>query len=160
MRYTPGSLLLVVSASVIERDRFLERLIEDKGAVFTFDKVRTLLAGRVPEEDLDAKAQELLENAIKKRLTSGNTVVVGLDTLDPAEREPILRTATELKRPRHVIFLDTKVGDEDRPAHDALRKGLEAGGLGGEGVQTAMRLGGSAITDLRIIVFRRAPKQD
>ncbi len=160
MRYTPGSLLLVVSASVIERDRFLDRLIEDKSAVLSLDKVRALLAGRVPEEQMEEKAGELLQAAIKRRLTAGDTVVVGLDTLSAEEREPILRAATELKRPRHLIFLDTKVPDEDRAEHDALRKGLEAGDLGAEGVQTAMRLGGSAITDLRIIVFRRAPKQD
>jgi hypothetical protein len=160
MRYTPGSLLLVVSASVIERDRFLDRLIEDKNSVLTLDKVRALLAGRVAEDQVEEKAAELLHAAVKRRLTAGDTVVVGLETLAPEEREPILRTATELKRPRHVVFLDTKVKDEDRAEHDALRKGLEAGDLGAEGVQTAMRLGGSAITDLRIIVFRRAPKQD
>ncbi len=160
MRYTPGSLLLIVSASIIERDRFLDRLIEDKSSVLTLDKVRTLLAGRVPEEQVEEKAGELLFAAVKRRLTAGDTVVVGLETLTAEEREPILRAATEVKRPRHVIFLDTKVADEDRAAHDALRKGLEAGDLGAEGVQTAMRLGGSAITDLRIVVFRRAPKQD
>jgi hypothetical protein len=160
MRYTPGSVLLVVSASVIERDRFLDRLIEDKASVLTLDKVRALLAGRLPEEQVEEKAGELLQAAIKRRLTAGDTVVVGLETLGAQEREPLLRAATELKRPRHVIFLDTKVSDEDRAEHDALRKGLEAGDLGAEGVQTAMRLGGSAITDLRIIVFRRAPRQD
>jgi hypothetical protein len=160
MRYTPGSLLLVVSASLIERDRFTDRLIEDKASVLSLDKVRTLLAGRVPEDQVEEKAYELLHAAIKRRLTAGDTVVVGLETLTPEEREPILRAATENKRPRHVIFLDTKVSDEDRHAQDALRKGMEAGDLGAEGVQTAMRLGGSAITDLRKIVFRRAPKQD
>ncbi len=160
MRYTPGSLLLIVSASVIERDRFTDRLIEDKSALLSLDKVRALLAGRVDEDQIEDMAGELLHAAIKRRLTAGDTVVVALETLTPEEREPILRTATENKRPRHVIFLDTKVPDENRPAHDALRKGLEAGDLGAEGVQTAMRLGGSAITDLRIIVFRRAPKQD
>lgn len=160
MRYTPGSLLLVVSASQVERGRFLDRLIEDKASVLSLDKVRALLAGRVDEEQVEEKAAELLQAAIKRRLTAGDTTVVGLDTLAPEEREPVLRLATELKRPRHVIFIDTKVSGEDRVEHDALRKGLEAGDLGAEGVQTAMRLGGSSITDLRKIVFRRAPKQD
>lgn len=160
MRYTPGSLLLVVSASIIERDRFVTRLIEDKNSVLSRDKVRALLAGRVADELVEEKSQELLMAAIKRRLTAGDTTVVALDTLSADEREPILRMATENKRPRHVIFLDSKVPDEDRAEHDALRKGLDAGDLGGEGAQTAMRLGGSAITDLRIIVFRRAPKQD
>jgi hypothetical protein len=160
MRYTPGSLLLVVSASQVERDRFVDRLIEDKNSVLSRDKVRALLAGRVPEDQVEEKSQELLTAAVRRRLTAGDTVVVALETLSPEEREPILRMATELKRPRHVIFLDTKVADENRAEQDALRKGLDAGDLGAEGVQTAMRLGGSAITDLRIIVVRRAPKQD
>jgi hypothetical protein len=160
MRYTPGSLVLIISASKIERDRFTDRLIEDKNSVLSRDKVRALLAGRVPEDQVEEKSEELLLAAIRRRLTSGDTTVVGLDTIGPEEREPILRMATELKRPRHAIFLDTKVSDEARAEHDALRKGVDAGDLGAEGVQTAMRLGGSAITDLRIIVFRRAPKQD
>ncbi|WP_354699112.1 hypothetical protein DSM112329_04819 [Paraconexibacter sp. AEG42_29] len=160
MRYTPGSLLMVVSASVIERDRFVTRLIEDKNSVLSRDKVRALLEGRVADELVEEKSEELLTAAIKRRLTAGDTTVVALDSLAAEEREPVLRMATELKRPRHLIFLDTKVADENRAEHDALRKGLDAGDLGAEGVQTAMRLGGSAITDLRIIVFRRAPKQD
>lgn len=160
MRYTPGSLVLVISASKIERDRFTDRLIEDKNSVLSRDKVRALLAGRVADDQVEEKSEELLIAAIRRRLTAGDTTVIGLDTLGPEEREPILRMATELKRPRHAIFLDTKVGEDERAEHDALRKAVDAGDLGAEGVQTAMRLGGSAITDLRIIVFRRAPKQD
>jgi len=40
MRYSPGSLLLVVSASADDRDAFIERVIEEKGAVFTLGKIR------------------------------------------------------------------------------------------------------------------------
>ncbi|UTI65143.1 hypothetical protein NBH00_02770 [Paraconexibacter antarcticus] len=160
MRYTPGSLVLVISASKIERDRFTDRLIEDKNSVLSRDKVRALLTGRVADDQIEEKSEELLLAAIRRRLTAGDTTVIGLDTIGAEEREPILRMATELKRPRHAIFLDTKVSGEERAEHDALRKAVDAGDLGAEGVQTAMRLGGSAITDLRIIVFRRAPKQD
>src|SRR5271168_4008246 len=60
LRYSPGSLLVVVSASQAERDAFLERLIEDRAALLSLDKVRGLLAGRVDAEALQAHAEELL----------------------------------------------------------------------------------------------------
>src|SRR5437588_844252 len=47
LRYSPGSLLIVVSASAADRDSFVERLIEDRAALLSLDKVRALLAGRV-----------------------------------------------------------------------------------------------------------------
>src|ERR1700693_3961284 len=60
LRYSPGSLLIVASASAAERERFLERLIEDRASLLSLDKVRTLLAGRVAEEELEARAVEVL----------------------------------------------------------------------------------------------------
>src|SRR5437868_10155186 len=48
LRYSPGSLLIVSGASRSERDAFLARLIEDRGALLSLDKVRALLEGRVP----------------------------------------------------------------------------------------------------------------
>src|SRR5438105_5687728 len=53
LRYSPGSLLIVVSASSSERDRFLERLIEDRASLLSLEKVRGLLAGRVAAEELE-----------------------------------------------------------------------------------------------------------
>src|SRR4030088_2262284 len=58
LRYSPGSLLVVVSASAAERDRFLERLIEDRSSLLSPGKVRALLAGRVAEEELESPAPE------------------------------------------------------------------------------------------------------
>src|SRR5919201_877156 len=55
LRYSPGSLLVIVCASSAERDRFAQRVIEDKGAIFSLDKVRALLAGRVPEADVEGR---------------------------------------------------------------------------------------------------------
>src|SRR6185437_9394474 len=52
MRYSPGSLLVIVSPSPADRDRFAQRVVEDKSAVFSLDKVRALLAGRVPDEEI------------------------------------------------------------------------------------------------------------
>src|SRR5206468_6978425 len=49
LRYSPGSLLIVASASTRDRDAFVERLIETKSAVLSIEKVRGLLAGRVAE---------------------------------------------------------------------------------------------------------------
>src|ERR1700730_2129409 len=60
LRYSPGSLLVVVSASTAERDRFLERLIEDRASLLSLEKVRGLLAGRVAAEDLEDRARQLL----------------------------------------------------------------------------------------------------
>src|SRR5271155_2240244 len=68
LRYSPGSLLIVVSASHEERGRFLARLIEDRSAMLSGEKVRALLAGRVAAEELQARADELLLAAVSKRL--------------------------------------------------------------------------------------------
>ena len=85
LRYSPGSLLLIVSPSIAERDRFAERLIEDRASYFSLAKVRTLITGRVPDDVLDDKAAELLLAAVTKRLQSGETVVVALEGLGAEE---------------------------------------------------------------------------
>src|SRR3984893_18136551 len=59
LRYSPGSLLVVVSASAPERDRFLERLVEDRATLLSLEKVRSLLAGRVADDEVEPRAQEL-----------------------------------------------------------------------------------------------------
>src|SRR5581483_10429357 len=61
LRYSPGSLLLVVGAAASEPDRFADRVVEERGAVLSLAKVHALLAGRVAAEELDARAGELLE---------------------------------------------------------------------------------------------------
>src|SRR3954453_2714537 len=68
LRYSPGSLLIIVSPSPAIRSRFAERLIEQRGALFSLQKVRDLLAGRVSDEEMDQKAVELLDAAVTKRL--------------------------------------------------------------------------------------------
>ncbi|HEY4426721.1 MAG TPA: hypothetical protein VGN08_00795 [Solirubrobacteraceae bacterium] len=163
LRYSPGSLLIVASASAAERDRFLERLIEDRASLLSLDKVRGLLAGRVAEEELDARAQELLQAAVAKRLESRQTVVLGADGLLPEEREPFVRTAASLKRPRHLILLETtrdQVSDEDLGALNELRRALDAGELGAEGFQTALRLGGGSAQEVKRILFRPPPREE
>jgi hypothetical protein len=163
MRYAPGSLLVIVSGSAEERDAFADRVVESRGAVLGLDKVRGLLAGRVPEEDVEARAVELLDAAALKRFDANETVVLAADGLDAAERDRFVRMAARHNRPRHLVLLEAArdlVADEDRAALNDLRRRLDAGELGAEGFQTALRLGGSSAGELKRIVFQPAPRDD
>jgi hypothetical protein len=163
LRYSPGSLLVVVSASVAERESFLERLIEDRASLLSTAKVKALLAGRVAEEEIQERAQELLLAALSKRMESKETVVVAADGLDPQERELYVRIAAALKRPRHLILLETsrdQVSEEDHAPLNELRRALDAGELGAEGFQTALRLGGGSAIEVKRILFRPPPRED
>lgn len=163
LRYSPGSMLMVVSASAEARNAFVERVVEAKGAVLSLDKVRGLLAGRVTEDEIEASAAQLLDAAAAKRLEAGETVVVPAAGLEPEERERFVRLAHRFKRPRHLILIETardQVRDEDRAALNELRRRLDAGELGLEGFQTALRLGGASVSEVKRLVFRPAPRDD
>jgi predicted kinase len=163
LRYSPGSLLVVVCASRAERDRFLDRLIEDRASLLSLDKVRGLLAGRVQDQELDERAAELLLAAVSKRLENKETVVLGADGLAADERERFVRIAAALKRPRHLILLETArehVAEEDLGALNELRRALDAGELGTEGFQTALRLGGGTASEVKRILFRPPPREE
>jgi hypothetical protein len=163
LRYSPGSLLVVVSASASERDAFVKRLIEDRASLLSLAKVRGLLAGKVAAEELDERARELLAAAVAKRLQNKDTVVLAADGLASDEREPFVRIAAALRRPRHLILLETardQVAEEDLPTLNALRRALDAGELGEEGFQTALRLGGGTASEVKRILFRPPPRDD
>ena len=163
LRYSPGSLLVVVSASLAERDSFLERLIEDRACLLSLEKVRGLLAGRVAAEDLQERAEELLQAAAHKRLESRETVVLGASGLQAQERERFVRMASLLKRPRHLILLETardQVHEDDLATLNDLRRALDAGELGAEGFQTVLRLGGGSAAEVKRILFRPPPRDD
>jgi hypothetical protein len=163
LRYSPGSLLVVTSAAAQERDSFLDRLIEDRASLLSLAKVRALLAGRVPDEEIPARAQELLLAAVSKRLENRETVVLAAEGLEPQEREPFLRMAAALKRPRHLILLEIardQVHEDDLGALNELRRALDAGDLGAEGFQTALRLGGGSAIEVKRILFRPPPRED
>ena len=163
LRYSPGSLLVIVGADAADPARFAERVVEERGASLTPARVRALLAGRVPEPEIEERVSELLAGAVLKRLQAGETVVLPLEGFDADERERYVRLAHGLRRPRHLILLDgsrDQVGDDERPALDELRRSLDAGELGLEGFQTALRLGGPAITELKRIVFQPPPRDD
>ena len=160
--YAPGSLLLIASPSPEERDDFAQRLISERSALLSLDKVRGLLAGRVAEEEIDAKAGELLQAAVTKRLEASETVVIPLEGLGAEERERWVRMADGFKRPRHLILLEVgkaDVPEESRSELNDLRKRLDAGQLGAEGFMTALRLGGGSVSQLKAIVFR-SPRDD
>jgi hypothetical protein len=163
LRYSPGSLLVVTGASASERDAFLARLIEDRASLLSLRKVRALLAGRVTDEDLDERAQQLLAAAIAKRLENRDTVVLAMDGLRPEDREPYVRLAASLRRPRHLIMLETsrdQVSEDDLAPLNELRRALDAGELGAEGFQTALRLGGGSAVEVKRILFRPPPRDE
>lgn len=163
LRYSPGSLLIVSSASAQERDAFVTRLIEDRASLLSIAKVRKLLAGRVEGEELESKAQELLMAAVAKRIENKETVVIATEGLAAAEREPFVRMAAEQRRPRHLILLETareNVAEEDLATLNELRRALDAGELGNEGFQTALRLGGGSAAEVKRILFRPPPREE
>lgn len=162
MRYSPGSLLVIACASRSDREELAQRVLENPGAVLSLDKVRGLLAGRVAEEEMPARAVELLDAAVLKRLEGGETTVLTAG-VDPTERERAVRMAAGVKRPRHLVLLETgraEVSPEDLAALNELRRALDTGELGSEGFQTALRLGGGSASELKRIVFRSAPREE
>ena len=106
LRYSPGSLLIVCCASSEQLEAFLERLVDDRATVLTRSRVLQLLAGRVPPEEIEQRADELLLLTAGKRLESRLTVVLGLQDMSAAAREPFVARASELRRPRHLILLE------------------------------------------------------
>ena len=164
LRYSPGSLLVVVSGSAEARDGFTARVLESPGLLLSVDRVKGLLTGKGVADDVaDAKAPELLDSAIAKRLEANETVVVAAAGLDAEERDRYVRMAHKLRRPRHVILVEAsrdQVDEEQRPVLNDLRRRLDAGELGAEGFQTALRLGGQSVGELKRIVFRPEPRDD
>ena len=162
-RYSPGSLVLIVGGTPEVQERFSERRIEDKGAVLSLGRVRTLLEGRVAAEEMESAAAKVLDAAVAKRLGADQAVVVLVEGMDPAARAGHIVAAAKARRPRHLVFLDVAkddVPEEDRDAVNDLRRAVEAGALGDEGFMTVLRLGGSAIGELNKIVFRPPPADD
>ncbi len=161
--YSPGSMLLVVSAADAPRERFLERTLEDRAALLALTKVVGLLTGRVADEEVGERALEVLHGAAQKRLDGGETTVVAADGLRPEEREAYVHMAARTRRPRHLLLLETgrdDVADDDLAPLNELRRRLDAGELGAEGFHTSLRLGGSALSEVKRILFRSAPPED
>lgn len=163
IRYSPGSLLLLVSPSLTARDRFLRDVIDNPSLLLSLGRVRVLLTGKVPEEDLPQRSEEVLDAAIAKRLESKETVVLTADGLEAEERERYARLANRFRRPCHLILIDAsrdEVPDDDRAALNELRRRLDAGELGAEGFHTALRLGGGNVSEVKRIIFQLPPRDE
>src|SRR4051812_19912620 len=163
LRYSPGSLVVIVSPSAEARDTLLARVLESQSTVFGLDKVRALVAGRVPADQEEERAAQLLDAAVAKRLENGESVVLAASTLHPEERDRYVRIAHRFRRPRHLILLEAardQGADQDPAPLNDPRRRLDAGELGAEGFQTSLRLGGSATGELKRIVFRPPPQDD
>jgi hypothetical protein len=163
LRYSPGSLVVIVGAEASEPARFAERVVEERGASLAPARVRALLAGRVADSEIEERAGELLAGAVLKRLQAEESVVLPLEGFDASERERYVRLAHRFRRPRHLILLEApreKVLDSERPALDELRRSLDAGELGLEGFQTSLRLGGQALAEVKRIIFQPPPRDD
>jgi predicted kinase len=163
LRFTPTSLVVIVGGTKAVRDAFTDRVLEDRSALLSLDRVRTLLQGKVAAEDLDERATQLLTAAVGKRLEGGQPVVLAAESADVAERDPYVRLAAKLRRPRHLVLVEApgdQVAEEERPALNELRRTLEAGELGAEGFHTALRLGGQTITELKRLVFREPQPEE
>jgi predicted kinase len=163
IRYSPGSLLMIVSPSLTARDRFTRDVVDNPAALLSLGRVRVLLTGKVPEEELATRAQEVLDAAVLKRLEQKETVVLTSEGLGPEERERYARLANRFKRPCHLILIDASrdaVEDDDRAALNELRRRLDAGELGAEGFHTALRLGGGNVSEVKRIVFQPPPRDE
>src|SRR5580704_1885978 len=51
LRYSPGSLLVIVGPEAAEPARFADRVVEERGAVVGPARVRALLTGRIAESE-------------------------------------------------------------------------------------------------------------
>jgi len=161
LRYSPASLVVIVSASAEERQRFGERTVTDRGALLSRAKVRDLLSAKLGGDDLESKSRELLEATMRKRLENGEPVAVIADGLDGEERDRYARIANAARRPCHTILIEVgkdQVSENDQAALNDFRRRLDAADLGEEGFVTAMRLGGSSLTEARRIVFELPPR--
>jgi predicted kinase len=116
---------LVIGAAASEPERFAERVVEERGAVLSVERVRALLAGRVAADEVETRSRELLDATILKRLKAAQGIVIANPRFEPAERERLVRLAHGAKRPRHLILIETsrdQVNGDERPGLDELRR--------------------------------------
>lgn len=161
LRYSPGSLLIIVSGSAEARETLAKRVVEETSALLSMSKVRALLATKGIDDD--ERAAQLLDATVAKRLANGDSVALVADGVTAPERERYVRMANANKRPCHLILVEAPRDEIDEQDHDALnqlRKSLDTARLGAEGFNTFLRLGGSALAEVKRIVFRPFEKDD
>lgn len=160
-RYSPGSLLMIVSGSPAARDELAGRVIDERSALLSRDKVRALLSAKGIDDE--EQVSKLLDAAVAKRLDAGASTVIAADGVEASEREHFVRMAAANRRPCHLILVEASrdaVDDEKRAGLNALRSAIDGGTLGSEGFHTFLRLGGSSVGDLKRVVFRPPPDDD
>lgn len=154
---------MIVSAVAEAGEDLAQRIVDDRSSLLSLGKVRGLLAGRVADEAIEARAAELLEAAVLKRLEGNESVALAIGALAGEERERFVRPAAGLKRPCHLILVESprdEVAEDDRPALNKLRKALDGGALGAEGFHTVLRLGGGSIAEVKRVVFRSESRDE
>ena len=134
----PGACCVVACASAAERDRFLDRLIEDRASLLSLDKVRGA-AGRARRRGGARRARRAscCSRPSPSAWRTARRSCSPPTASTPAEREPFVRMAAALKRPRHLILLETareQVREEDladaqRAAPRARRRRARRRGL-------------------------------
>ena len=164
MRYSPGSLLLIACADRTLRDRFVARVIDEQSAVLSLDKVRALLAGKVAEDELDAKAQRAARRRRVQALHGRP------DRRDPARdaRRPRSASATCASPPptgARAISCSWRPARTTSPTPTASRSASCAPRSTGassaqEGFMTSLRLGGRMVEELKKIIFAPPPADD
>lgn len=155
LRYSPGSLLIIVSGSAEEREKLARSVVEETSALLSLRKVRDLLATKGMDDD--ERATQLLDATVAKRLGNGHSVALVADGVTAEERERYVRMANANKRPCHLILVEAprdEIAEDDHEPLNQLRKSLDTGQLGAEGFNTFLRLGGSALSEVKRIVFR------
>ena len=111
---------MIACADRTLRDRFTARVIEEQSAILSLDKVRALLQGRVPADELEAKAQALLDAAATKRFTAGQSVVIPLEGLS-RRRARALRAARGMRTAARATSCSSRRARTPSPRMTARR---------------------------------------
>ena len=136
-------------------------MLEDTSVLLSLAKLRGMLEGRVAEGEVDEKARALLDATAAKRLASGQTVVIALESLDAIERERYVRAAPPPPAPAPLILVEAGKATSPRrtaPSSTRCATALDAGEMGQEGFVTSLRLGGRTVGELKRIVFAPPPE--
>ena len=115
MRYSPGSLVVIVSASPRDRDRFVDRVFEEKGAVLGLEKLKKMVAGKVDESPRrHGQAAPRRDDHQAHREGRGRRPADRVAR--PRRARAYVRLAHKFRRPRHLILIETakdNVAEED-----------------------------------------------
>ena len=127
------------------------------------DKVRALVAGRVPDDQLEERAAALLEAAVAQapRRWPGRHRADGRHRCRP-NASRYVRVAHSFRRPRHIILLETARGQRRRRGRAGAQRAAPRDSTPARSATRASRprCGSAARRSRRLkrIVFRPAPE--